>query len=134
MRTRHRGAVLFKILGVLVGIVFLVVGVNSNSRLRSLKASGLPAVVEPIAGYTEHKKRGMTTYTSEFTFTTQDGKKITRKSSFPGELIDDFKSRVPVKVLYDANDPSEFVFEKEQSSWFLVWAGVGVAAAALLFA
>jgi hypothetical protein len=48
------------------------------------------------------------------------GNVVTRRRSFPEELLADFRSGTPVKVIYDPTDPSEFVFEKEKPSWFLI--------------
>jgi hypothetical protein len=38
-----------------------------------------------------------------------------------------------VKVFYDPNNPSEFVFEKETAPWAMILGGVGTAVAALVF-
>ena len=132
-KKKQGGKALFKILGVLVGIVFVVMGVRENQHVRSLKNGGKAAVVEPISGYTEHRKRGTSTYTAEFTFPVEGGRKITKRSSFPEAHIEDFKAGRAVKVYYDASDPTDFIFEKDGASWFLVWGGVGIAVAALVF-
>jgi hypothetical protein len=122
--------ILKKVLGILVGLVFVVVGFNARSDINRIKATGKTAVVQPIDGYTKRKS----TYTAEFTFVTDSGQKITKKQSFPGELVKDFEASTPVNVVYNPANPSEFVFEKETPSWFLVVAGFGVAIAALIFA
>jgi hypothetical protein len=125
---------IFKILGVVVGLAFVFFGFQERSSLSRMKSIGQAAIVQPIAGYTQHKSKGSTTYTAEFTFKTESGSVITRKRSFPEELIKDFESKIPVKVLYDPRNPSEFVFEKETASWFLIGIGFAIAVAALIFA
>jgi hypothetical protein len=124
---------IYKVLGVGAGLAFVVFGFQERSHVSRLRSTGKIAVVEPIAGYTEHKSRGNTTYTAEFHFTTEKGTKIVKKQSFPEELLPDFSAQQPVKVLYNPNNESDFIFERERASWFLVLAGLGLAAAALLF-
>lgn len=133
-RSGAQGKILIKLLGVLVGLAFVVFGFNERSSLNRIKKLGRPAIVEPIATYTEFKKSGSSTYTAEFHFKTDTGREIVQKHSFPSELIADFKSGVPVRVFYMPNDPSNFVFEKEQASWLLVIVGGVLAVAALLLA
>ena len=53
--------------------------------------------------------------------------------SFPSELVADFEAQIPVKVLYDPSNPSEFVFEKETASWFLVVSGIAFVVSVFLF-
>jgi len=127
-------SVVFKILGVIIGIVCVVVGVSERSSIQRLQASGKTAIVAPIGEYTERTRKGSHTYTAEFTFETENGSKITKSKSFPKELLADFEAGTPVKVFYDPRDPAEFVFEKDEPSWFVVLAGVGMAIAALIFA
>jgi hypothetical protein len=116
--------------GLICGIAFVVAGVNERSDIARIKSTGKVAAVEPISGYTKRKS----TYTAEFTFVTEDGRKITKKQSFPSELVKDFEANAPVNVVYNPANPSEFVFEKQQPEWFLIVAGIGVAVAALIFA
>lgn len=87
---------------------------------------------QPIDGYTRTKSRGSTTYTAQFTFKTESGQVISLKRSFPEELLADFKNGTPVKVMYDPRDPTNFVWENEQGSWWPVGLGVGMLAAAAL--
>lgn len=125
-------SLVFKILGVIVGVVFLVYGVVERSSVSRIKSGGETAVVQPITEYTMHKSRGNITYTAQFTFRTSSGVKVTRKTSFPKEILEDFQHQRPVKVFYDPRDPREFVFEKQESSWFLVGTGMGIALLALV--
>jgi hypothetical protein len=122
--------ILLKIIGVTVGIVFVGYGLAERSSLSHIKSIGKPAVVEPIQSYTKRKS----TYTAEFTFLTEKGQKIIKKQSFPSELVADFEAKVPVKVLYDPSNPSEFVFEKESTSWLLIIGGIAFALIVVLFA
>ena len=126
-------SVLFKILGVTVGVVLAGYGIVDRQSLSRLKRTGEAAVVEPISKYTERTSKGVKTYTAEFHFKTAAGREVVQNHSFPEEVLTDFKARTPVKVLYDPRDPYTFVFEKEEPSWFLVLAGVGIAIAALVF-
>ena len=125
---------LFAVLGIVAGLVFFVTGVKERSALSRTKAVGVAAVVEPVANYTKRRSSGSTTYTAEFTFKTDTGSVVTRRRSFPEELLADFRSGTPVKVIYDPRDPSEFVFEKEKPSWFLILAGSGFLVASLFLA
>lgn len=56
------------------------------------------------------------------------------KHSFPGEILAEFKAHRPVEIAYMPNDPSSFVFVKQQSSWTLVAVGTALMLAALLLA
>jgi hypothetical protein len=123
---------LFKALGVVAGIVFLAYGVQERQSLSRIKKSGQTAVVQPVQQYTEIKKSGQSLYTAEIVFKTQAGQEIRTKRSFPAEVLDDFKKGNPVVVVYRANDPHTFVFEKEESSWLLPAIGVGIAVASLV--
>ncbi|MDP1982063.1 MAG: DUF3592 domain-containing protein [Sulfuritalea sp.] len=119
----------FKIAGIVIGVALIGYGFSERSSLAHAKAIGRPAVVEPIKNYTKHKS----TYISEFTFMTEKGERVTKKQSFPSELISDFEAGAPVKVLYNPSSPSEFVFEKEKPSWFLVLGGIAFAVLSVLF-
>ncbi len=121
--------IVFKIAGIAIGVVLVGYGISERSSLGDAKKIGRPAIVEPIKNYTKYKS----TYTSEFTFTTEKGEKITKKQSFPSELIADFEAGTPVTVLYNPSSPSEFVFEKEKPSWFLVFGGIAFVAVSVLF-
>lgn len=123
---------LFKVLGVAAGAVFLVYGLQERQSLSRLKRSGESAVVQPVGQYTEIKKSGQSIYTAEIVFKTQAGQEIRTKHSFPAAVLDDFKAGTPVVVVYKPNDPHTFVFAKEQSSWFLPILGVGIAIASLV--
>jgi hypothetical protein len=131
--TSQRGKVAYKVLGVLVGLVFLVYGCVERRDVAKVQRLGKSAVVAPISSYTEYRNRGTTTYTAEFRFKTDTGREVVLKHSFPKEVLDDFKSGAPVRVLYLPDDPYTFVFEKERPSWTLVIAGLAVAVAALIF-
>ncbi len=123
-------SLLYKALGVIAGVAFVIAGLNQRSEINRIKASGKTAVVQPIDGYTKRKS----TYTAEFTFVTDKGVTVTKKQSFPEALVKDFEARAPVNVVYNPDNPNEFVFEKETPSWFLVIAGIGLAVGALVFA
>jgi hypothetical protein len=122
----------FKVLGVIAGLVFAGYGIVERQSLSRMKRVGEAAVVEPITKYMEHSSRGSKTYLGEFHFKTASGREVVQKQSFPEEVLADFKAGTPVKVLYDPRDPYTFVFEKEQPSWMLVIGGVGIAIAALV--
>ena len=123
---------LFKVLGVTAGLVFLAYGVQERQSLSRLKKSGESAVVQPIQNYTEIKKSGQSIYTAEIAFKSQAGQEIRTKHSFPTEVLADFKSGTPVVVVYKPNDPHAFVFEREQPTWLLPAIGEGIALASLL--
>ena len=133
-RRLQGGKLLFKLLGAVAGVVLVVAGFNERSDITNVQKRGMRAVVEPITQYTEFKKRGSSTYTAEFRFTTADGRKMTVKHSFPEEVLADFKASRPVEIVYMPSDPSHFVFAKEKASWMLVGGGVLLFLAALLLA
>lgn len=130
--SRQQGKLLFKILGVLAGIVFIAFGMQERSDLSRTLKIGKHAVVEPITQYTEFKKSGSSTYTAEFRFKTESGQQMVVKHSFPEEVLAEFKANRPVEIAYLPNDPSSFVFVKQASSWTLVLVGGALALAALL--
>jgi hypothetical protein len=125
--------ILYAVLAFLIGGFFLWTGVQERMTISKLKKVGERVEVETPDGYTEHKKSGSTTYTAEFKFQTSDGRAIQKKKSFPKELIADFENGVPVYLLYDPRDPSEFVFEKEEPEWFLILFGVVFMAGAVWY-
>ena len=130
--SRQQGKLLFKILGVLAGIVFIAFGMQERSELSRTLKIGKHAVVEPITQYTEFKKSSSSTYTAEFRFKTESGQQMVVKHSFPEEVLAEFKANRPVEIAYLPNDPSNFVFVKQTSSWTLVLVGGVLALAALL--
>lgn len=134
MRKHQRGRVLFKVLGSLAALVFIVYGFKERSDITSIQKRGKLATVEPISQYTQFKKSGSSTYTAEFHFKTEDGRAIVQKHSFPEEVLSDFKAGKPVRVYYLSNDPSTFSFEREKPSWFLVIGGAVFLVAVLIFA
>lgn len=131
---RQQGKLLFKLLGAAAGLVFVIAGFNERSDVTNVQKRGMRTVVEPITQYTEFRKKGSSTYTAEFRFTTADGRKMTVKHSFPEEVLADFKASRPVEIVYMPSDPSHFVFAKEKASWLLVGAGVALFLAALVLA
>lgn len=131
---RQQGKLLFKIIGVLAGIVFIAFGMQERSELSRTLKLGKHAVVEPITRYTEFKKSGSSTYTAEFRFKTDSGQQMVVKHSFPEEVLAEFKANRPVEIAYMPNDPSSFVFVKQHSSWTLVLVGGALMLAALLLA
>jgi hypothetical protein len=134
MTRGQQGKILYKILGAMAGLVFVVYGFIDRSELTRLQKNGERAVVEPIGQYTEFKKSGSSTFTAEFHFTTADGRKMVVKHSFPEEILEDFQAGRPVEVVYEKSDPSTFVFASEKASWTIVAIGVGLTIAALLLA
>ena len=127
-------SIIYKVLGVIAGIVFIGAGIKERSHVSRLHSYGKVAVVDPIEGYSVRKSRGDKTYSAEFHFTAQNGVKIVKSQSFPEELVADFNAKQPVNVLYDPNNPNDFIFERERASWMMVLGGLGLAVAALLLA
>ena len=87
-------------------------------------------MVDPISTYS----KGKSFYSAQFSFTTDQGEKVSRYRSFPSELLADFESGRPVIVLYDPKKPEDFIFEKEKMPWVMVLGGIVFAILALLFA
>ena len=100
------------------------------SRIRK---AGAVAVVEPVTSYTERRKKGSTTYSATFNFKTTDGRRITQNHSFNSDVLTDLKSNTPVRVLYDPQNPHEFIFEKQTFSMWIFAVGAGLIVAALFF-
>jgi hypothetical protein len=134
MRSRSNGKILFKVLGVLAALVFIVYGFKGRSEITSIQQRGKFATVEPISKYLEFKNSGNSTYTAEFHFKTEDGRDIVQKHSFPEEVLSDFKAGNPVQIVYLPNDPGTFVFAREKAGWGLIIAGFVFLLVALLFA
>jgi hypothetical protein len=125
--------IIFKVLGVLVGIGIMFVANQERSALTQARSIGKLATVAPIEGYTTRKSKRSTTYTAQFNFTTEKGEKVSQQKAFPEVLIKDFDSGVPVKVLYDPNSPGTFVFEKDEPTWMFVGLGAAIIVAVLVF-
>ncbi|MES1264074.1 MAG: hypothetical protein ABUU24_00285, partial [Variovorax sp.] len=96
---------LYKILGVIAGLVLVFFGFQGREEITGVQKRGKRAVAEPITNYTEFKQSGSSTYTAEFHFTTEDGQKIVAKHSFPEEVLEDFKAGKPVEVVYLPKEP-----------------------------
>ena len=134
MRSRSNGKILFKVLGVLAALAFIIVGFQGRSEITSIQRSGKFATVEPIGKYIEIKQGSFSTYTAEIHFKTEDGRDIVQKHSFPEEVLADFKAGKSVQIVYLPNDPSTFVFARERPGWGLILGGFALLVAALLFA
>ena len=131
---KQEGKVLFKILGVAAGLVFVAFGIKERHELSNLQSRGERAVVEPVTEYTEFSKSGSSTYTAEIRFVTEKGRQISMKHSFPEEVLEDFKAGRPVEVVYLPNNPQGFVFANQETSWTLEVIGGVVILAALILA
>jgi hypothetical protein len=125
--------VAFRVLAVVVGVAFIIFGIQERLALRHTRSGGMAAVVDPIDGYSKRRSKGLTTYSAEFTFKTATGQVVVKRRTFPEELIKDFEQRRPVKVVYDPRSPSDFVFEKESASWIPPLVGTAFIVAALFF-
>ena len=134
MHSRSNGKILFKVLGVLAALAFIVVGFKDRSEITSIQRRGKFATVEPIGKYLEFKQGSFSTYTAEFHFKTEDGRDIVQKHSFPEEVLPDFKAGKSVQIVYLPNDPNTFVFARERPGWGLIVGGFALLLAALLFA
>ena len=134
MRSHSNGKILFKVLGVLAALAFIVVGFQDRSEITSIQRRGKLATVEPIGKYLEFKQGSFSTYTAEFHFKTEEGRDIVQKHSFPEEALSDFKAGKPVQIVYLPNDPGTFVFASEKPGWWLIIGGCVVLLVALLFA
>ncbi len=131
---KQQGKLLFKLVGAIAAIAFIVFGFQERSEITSVKKMGKLATVEPITQYTEFKKSGSSTFTAEFHFKTEDGRQVVQKHSFPEEVLADFKAGKPVRIYYLPSDTSTFVFESDKPGWTLVIGGFVLLVAALVFA
>jgi hypothetical protein len=116
---------LFRIGAVVVGLVALVMGAKEYRAASHLQAVGQLAEIEPIDGYTRHKRRGSTTYTARIAFQTADGRKISQNHSIPKAALDQLEHGDTVRVRYDPGSPSEFVFENQEAEWLPAAMGAG---------
>lgn len=128
------GSLAFKVLGMIVGLAFVMLGYSQYTTAQKLKEHGKVAIVDPISGYTEHTRNGSVSYSAEFRFKTDQGVEIVATHNFPKELISDFEENNPVKVIYDPDSPSQFAFEQQEPSAFLIIAGAVITIMAFLFA
>lgn len=124
MRSRSRGKTLFKLLGALAALVLIDYGLRERSDITDLQQHGKLATVAPPGQYTEFKQDGISFYTAEFHFKTQDGRDIVQKHAFPESVLADFKTGKPVQIIYSQNDPNTFMFTNETPGWTLVICGV----------
>ena len=117
--------IVFSVLALIAALGSIGIGAQEYMALSKVRSVGIAAEVEPITDYTRRKRRGSETYSAEFTFTTDEGREISKRRPFPQELLQDFENGEPVTVLYDPRNPSNFVFEKESASWtpFLMGGG-----------
>ena len=113
---------IFQILGMVVGIIFIAAGAVEYASTHSIKSFDQTAFVGSIDNYTISRSSHYAT----FTFVANNGNVITKTQSFPRELVDDFRSKRPVKIYYDPSNPSEFVFEKSTFPWLTVTIGLGI--------
>ena len=124
---------LLKVLGVIAGVAVLVISYQEYSKMSRIRKAGAVAVVEPVTSYSERRKKGSTTYSATFNFKTTDGRRITQNHSFNSDVLTDLKSNTPVRVLYDPQNPNEFIFEKQTFSMWIFAVGAGLIVAALFF-
>lgn len=124
---------LFSILALIAAIGSIGIGAQEYMALSKVRSVGVAAEVEPITDYTRRKRRGSETYSAEFTFTTEEGREVSKRRPFPKELLADFENGEPVTVLYDPRSPSRFVFEKESASWTPFLMGGGFLLVSLFF-
>ncbi|WP_431096483.1 hypothetical protein [Polaromonas aquatica] len=116
--------ILFGVLGVIVGAVFLRAQASGDSELRLVMANGKTAVVEPIKEYKSFSRSGQTIYTAELKFRTDTGQAMTIKRSFPEAVLKDFEAGRPVNIYYMPGNPSQVGFAQEAGgSSFLKWVG-----------
>lgn len=116
--------IVFGVLGVIVGAVFLRAQASGDSELRLLMANGKTAVVEPIKEYQSFSRSGQTIYTAELKFRTEAGQAMTIKRSFPEAVLKDFGAGRPVNIYYMPGNPSQVGFAQEAGgSSFLKWVG-----------
>lgn len=130
----NQRSILFKGIGVLVGLVFVIFGVRERLEYSRTRSRGLRAVVDPVTEFQQFGNRGSPTYTAEFSFKTPDGQQVKTKHSFSADVLDAFKAGRPVEIIFEPSNPTVFVFANESAPWTLVLIGVGLAGAAVLFA
>jgi len=122
----------YKILAVVAGVVFLGAGFSENHRISRLKRFGQTATVIAPDSYMDHSRNGVHTYTADIAFKLPNGDTVRAKHSVPGEAIEAMKANQPVTVYYDSRDPSEFVFAQDSGSWLPPLVGTGMIVAAFL--
>lgn len=123
----------FRVAAFIAGIVFLVILGQEHLKESRIRSNGELATIEPIDGYTRRHRKGSTTYTAEITFETSKGRKVSQKHSIPKDAIDELERGGEVKVIYDPDSPSNFVFEKADSDWMPALVGGGFIVAAIFF-
>jgi hypothetical protein len=104
-----------------LGLFFIGGYVTDSRELDALRATGKPAAVQPIDGYTQRRDRlGTNRYFADFTFDTESGKRVTVRTSFPKELLGSLEARQPVTIHYMPANPSRARFLQDSpSAWML---------------
>ncbi|MEO5687408.1 MAG: DUF3592 domain-containing protein [Burkholderiaceae bacterium] len=121
---------LYKILAVVIGLVFIGTGFSESRHISRLKRFGSQAEVIPPESYTDHSHNGSHTFTAEITFKTASGDIVRQKHSMPEAALESMKARQPVTVFYDSKDPSDFVFAQDSTDWWMPLLGGGFIVAA----
>ncbi len=121
---------LYKILAVVIGLVFIGAGISENRHISRLKRFGSPAEVIPPDGYTDHNHNGSHTYTADISFKTGSGELMRQNHSMPEAALESMKAHQPVTVYYDPKDPSDFVFAQDSTDWWMPLLGAGFLVAA----
>jgi hypothetical protein len=116
--------VLYGIGACIAGVVMTFMGTQDTLALSKLKKSGERVEIPSPEEYVEHTKSGSSTYTAQFSFVTPQGVPVTAKKSFPKALIADYENGTPVYGRYDPRSPGDFVFEKQESEWFVILIGL----------
>jgi hypothetical protein len=119
--------ILFAVAGVGMA-VYGTVAHRDDSRVRD---TGRPATADHVAAFTRHSMSGHVSFSAEIHFKTDDGRDVVATQVVPDDIIRDFESRRPVRVVYLPEEPSSFVFEKDAPGWTVVVIGVILAAAAV---
>jgi hypothetical protein len=122
---------LVRIGAVVAGLTMMVFGLKEYRATSRLQSAGELAEIQPIDGYTQHKRRGSTTYTAQITFETSKGRKVSQRHSIPKDALDELEHGATVRVRYDPDSPSQFVFEHESAEWLPAAMGAGFLALGL---
>jgi hypothetical protein len=124
------GKVFRKALGLLIGMAMLAYGVVDWVHTLNLQKHGAVAIAEPISGYSRSGKQGGI-YTADFTFYDRHQWKISKRTAFPKEILQDFEKHSPVHLFYDPDNPNDFVFERSGPEWAALLLGLLIIAGSM---
>lgn len=114
----------------ILGIFLALEGCSERSDQAKLAERGIEVMSQPITGYTQRTKRGVTTgYEVSPIFQTTTGQTYTCHGNVSESTINQLQHNPVIKIKYLLNDPSICAVDHAETNgvWFAILIGLGMA-------